>query len=169
MYGKPEKHARNNLEEGRMAFQDASDLAELKKILANNPHAIFVNGYKLDKWRQFCEWIKKLPYAEELIIGKKIEPKKELTYGEIYAKFLAAIAGSSDTIVDWRPYPLKKNSIIVWRSEYLGCTFKPPIEVAYQLVDEKRNEFHLIEDAKRLKDILEMEGKEADGNAPQSI
>lgn len=28
--------------------------------------------HKLDEWRKFCEWIKTLPYAEELIINERL-------------------------------------------------------------------------------------------------
>lgn len=29
-------------------------------------------NHKLDEWRKFCEWIKTLPYAEELIINERV-------------------------------------------------------------------------------------------------
>ena len=28
-------------------------------------------NHKLDEWRSFCKWIKKLPYADELIIAEE--------------------------------------------------------------------------------------------------
>ena len=37
------------------------------EVLANMYHAR--KNHKLDEWREFCKWIKTLPYAKELIIG----------------------------------------------------------------------------------------------------
>jgi hypothetical protein len=31
------------------------------------------SNHKLDEWRDFCKWIKDLPYAEELIISKRAD------------------------------------------------------------------------------------------------
>lgn len=77
----------------------ANKKAIWKKLLAHLPHswlqtrmwsanyAVLRNIYfqrkthKLDQWRyDFCDWIKSLPYAEELIIytGKEMEPCKTL-------------------------------------------------------------------------------------------
>jgi hypothetical protein len=28
-------------------------------------------NHRLPEWREFCDWIKTLPYAEELITGKE--------------------------------------------------------------------------------------------------
>lgn len=36
------------------------------EVLANQYHSR--KSHKLDEWREYCEWIKTLPYAEELII-----------------------------------------------------------------------------------------------------
>lgn len=37
------------------------------EVLRNMYHAR--NAHKLDEWRAFCEWVKTLPYAAELIVG----------------------------------------------------------------------------------------------------
>lgn len=37
------------------------------EVLANMYHAR--NHHKLDEWRVFCDWVKTLPYAKELIVG----------------------------------------------------------------------------------------------------
>ena len=41
------------------------------EVLANMYHAR--KNHKLDEWREFCKWIKTLPYAKELIICQTIE------------------------------------------------------------------------------------------------
>ena len=41
------------------------------EVLANMYHAR--KNHKLDEWREFCKWIKTLPYAQELIICQTIE------------------------------------------------------------------------------------------------
>ena len=39
------------------------------EVLRNMYHAR--KNHKLDEWHDFCDWIKLLPYAEELIIGEE--------------------------------------------------------------------------------------------------
>jgi hypothetical protein len=39
------------------------------EVLSNMYHAR--KNHKLDEWLDFCKWIRDLPYADELIIGKK--------------------------------------------------------------------------------------------------
>ena len=41
------------------------------EVLRNMYHAR--KNHKLDEWHDFCDWIKTLPYAEELIIGENDE------------------------------------------------------------------------------------------------
>lgn len=45
------------------------------EVLHNIYHSPRYN-HKLDEWREFCEWIKTLPYANELIITQQVIPMK---------------------------------------------------------------------------------------------
>ena len=45
------------------------------EVLANMYHAR--KNHKLDEWREFCEWIETLPYAEELIVDAGHEDTEE--------------------------------------------------------------------------------------------
>ena len=46
------------------------------EVLANMYHAR--KNHKLDEWREFCKWIKTLPYAKELIVGEERITEEQL-------------------------------------------------------------------------------------------
>jgi hypothetical protein len=73
------------LEMNRLKYLESKDMNEWKKLIVNLPESWLQtrtvtmsyenllnmfrhrHNHKLTEWHQFCEWIKTLPYAEELI------------------------------------------------------------------------------------------------------
>lgn len=111
------------------------------EVLAN----IYKNRHthKLDEWRAFCSWIEELPYSQVITLEEKRESPKQLTYGQIYDKFEQH--NPDARIVNYRPYPYKCNSIIIWDENR--------VETAYEYIPEE-DIFVIIQDAVSYEEIL---------------
>lgn len=105
-------------------------------------------NHKLDEWRELCKWITELPYSE-LITGENTVTM--FSTHQLYGMFIKQ--NPKVSVMDYRPYPGKLNSIIIWADQYDGVNLAKITEFAYTYNSES-GMLEIIKDARRYQDLI---------------